>query len=539
MKKYFKKFTSLLLVLTLTLCLAAPALATGSGDSGADTNNDPTEATGNGSITIDNAVVGQIYKIYRILDLVSSSTNGTYVYTANSTWTKFINLSSSEEYVTVSNGYVTWKNEQNKDAAEFASHAQEYAEDSRNNIDPLESISAQSTTITFTSLPLGYYLVTSSLGTLCSLDTTNPSVTIKEKNLAPINTKTVKEDSTKIFGDTSDADIGQLVYFKSTIEAGVGAQNYVFHDTMSAGLTFNKENYNEENNSGGLRVVKIVGDPANPQETPVNAEEQDGGTEKANYTVVTQKDALTDGCTFEIKFTPSFCDSLQGNEKIVIYYSATLNENAIVDRKNDATNTNTSWLSYGEDGTETVKSIVEVDTWSFEVYKYALDADDESDADDEPNKINLQGAKFVLYKQENNKEQYAKINDTTKEVSWLEGTEGSPYPDECEIFASDGNGKITISGLDSDTYYLKEIAAPAGYNPLGGPVTIVIGNNGTITANGEAVQNRQVEIENMKGDLLPSTGGTGTTLFYIVGGILAVGAAVLLVTKRRMGNDDE
>ena len=100
---------------------------------------------------------------------------------------------------------------------------------------------------------------------------------------------------------------------------------------------------------------------------------------------------------------------------------------------------------------------------------------------------------------------------------------------------TDATGKFTIKGLDADTYYLTETAAPAGYNKLAGPVTIVIGENGVVNGTTEAPQGvDEVKVLNQSGAELPSTGGIGTTIFYVLGGVLVVGAAVLLVTKKRM-----
>ena len=102
---------------------------------------------------------------------------------------------------------------------------------------------------------------------------------------------------------------------------------------------------------------------------------------------------------------------------------------------------------------------------------------------------------------------------------------------------TDATGKFTIQGLDADTYYLTETAAPAGYNKLAGAVTITIGENGVVNATAEAPQGvDEVKILNQSGTELPSTGGMGTTLFYVLGSVLVVGAVVLLVTRKRMSN---
>ena len=99
---------------------------------------------------------------------------------------------------------------------------------------------------------------------------------------------------------------------------------------------------------------------------------------------------------------------------------------------------------------------------------------------------------------------------------------------------TDATGKFTIAGLDADTYYLTETAAPAGYNKLAGPVTVVIGENGVVNATTEASQGvDEVKVLNQTGTELPSTGGIGTTIFYVVGGVLVVGAVALLIVRRR------
>ena len=151
-------------------------------------------AIGGGSITIDNAVKDQTYTIYEILYLESyNKDSGAYYYKAKDDWNVFINGADIKNvYVNVDGqGYVTWKDK--ADPAAFAKLAQKYATD--HSIVNQGSMKAENATVTFTNLELGYYLVDTTLGTLCSLDTTTPSVTIKEKNAEPTNVKTVEEDS--------------------------------------------------------------------------------------------------------------------------------------------------------------------------------------------------------------------------------------------------------------------------------------------------------------------------------------------------------
>lgn len=466
-----RKLTSIILLVAMLLLTAMPAFAAGE----------------TGTITVDKAVVGQTYTIYELLKLESyDATSNAYSYKATDAWSNFINSNAIKGvYVNVDDqGYVTWV--KNASAADFAKLAQAYAKD--NSIANQGSTKATSDTVEFTGLELGYYLLDSSLGTLCSLDTTNPKVTIHEKNAEPTNVKTVEEDSTGNYGEKSDADIGQTVKFRSTITAQAGAQNYVFHDKMDAGLTY-----------GSVTGITLNG-------TTVDA---------ANYTVVTE--GLTDGCTFEVRFTQAFCDTLKADDKIVISYTATVNENAVVGGDG---NSNTSKLSYGE-GSYTESSKTTTYTWDVDVFKYAMNGETEKP---------LAGAMFTLSKNADGTNPIALVAEGNNVYRVAKTGETG-----ITEITTDATGKFTIKGLDSDTYYLTETAAPAGYNKLDKPVTIVIGENGVVNATTNAPQGvNEVKVLNQTGTELPSTGGMGTTIFYVLGGVLVVGAGVLLVTKKRM-----
>ena len=479
--KQVRKLASVLLALVMALALTATAFAEGE----------------TGSITINDAVVGQTYTIYQILDLESyNASANAYSYKATTVWNTFINSDAIKgTYVEVdTQGYVTWKD--GADVAAFAKAAQKYAKDNSTTITNQGSVTATTTTVSFTGLKLGYYLVDTTLGTLCSLDTTNPNVTMNEKNEVPTNVKTVEEDSTGNYGEKNDADIGQTVNFKSTITAQAGAENYVFHDVMSAGLTYT-----------GVTGITLNG-------TAVDA---------SNYTVTAP---AADGDTFDVTFTQAFCDTLKANDQIVISYTATLNENAVIAGEG---NPNTSKLSYGEISETTGKpssttppSTTKTYTWDVDVFKYTMNGKNEQA---------LAGAKFTLSKNADGSNPIALVSGGNNVYRVAKTGETGTVTE----ITTDTTGKFTIKGLDADTYYLTETAAPAGYNKLAGPVTIVIGENGVVNGTTEAPQGvDEVKVLNQSGTELPSTGGIGTTLFYVVGGVLVVGAAVLLVTKKRM-----
>lgn len=501
------------LALLLALILVLGLVVTGFAEDGG--------TAGTGKITIDKAVAGQTYTIYKILELESYNAETgkeAYSYKAAKGWENFFKNGDGAAYFDVTDGttnnveagYVTWKSiagetEVAKQArvAAFAKKALEFAKNTANGITATSTEQANTTTVEFNSLGLGYYLLDSSLGTLCSLSTTKPEATITEKNAVPENKKQVQEDS-KLgqpdeYGDVNDADIGQIVNFKSTITAQAGAQNYVFHDTMSAGLTFDESS-----------VVVKKGNTTL--------------TKNTEYTLKTTDRTDTD-CTFEIVFTPDFCNTLTATDTIVISYSATLNENAVIGSDGTTSNTNKSKLSYG-DSSETQWDQTTTNTWEVKVFKFHRK--------DATNQIGLEGATFTLSKNSDgtNPINLIKLTDATKPNTYRVAKTGETGA-SAEI-TTEAPGRFTIQGLDSDTYYLTEKEAPKGYNKLKAAVKITIANDGKVTVNDGATNVDTVEIENKTGAEMPSTGGIGTTVFYVVGGILAVGAAVLLVTKKRM-----
>lgn len=486
--KHTKKLASLLLALIMVLSMSVTAFAAQEG------------TLDGGSITIDNTVVGQTYSVYQILYLESydAATNA-YSYKANSAWESWLKTQTS--YVSIdTQGYVTWVATSDTAAAEFAKLAQAEATKQGSTIAADDTKTAASNEVKFENLKLGYYLVDSTMGTLCSLDTTNPSVTIKEKNVAPGNEKEVEEDSTSNYGSKNDADIGQTVNFQSTITAQAGAENYVFHDKMSAGLTF-----------GGSVTVTL-------NNTTVDS---------SNYTFTdyTASGATTptDGCTFEVAFTKAFCDTLKANDTIVISYTATVNENAVVGNDNNTGgNKNESHLTYGENNDlTTTPSETITYTWDVDVFKYTMDGQ---------TKKPLAGATFTLSKDDKGANPIALINKGNNVYRVAKTGETGTVTE----ITTDNTGKFTIEGLDSDTYYLTETAAPAGYNKLAASIKIVISDTGAVTVDDGTTSVSEVEVLNQTGSELPSTGGMGTTIFYVVGSILLTGAAVLLITKKRM-----
>lgn len=447
------------------------------------------KAAGTGKITIDNAKKEETYTIYQVLTLESSDVaKGLYSYTpVNDAWKAYFKTEEGKKYMTVDdNGYVTTKYTETN-AQELAQALIKQAKTI--NYNPQSITPDKDGTIEFTGLALGYYVVDTTVGTLCGLNTANPEITIQDKNKKPTVEKKIVEGEQLV--DNNSANIGDAVNFKTTITAQAGAKNYVLHDTMTNSLTFNND-------------VKVI----------YNGAEL---SSQNDYTVSTSN---TDYCTFEITFTESFLNTLPANAQIYVTYSATVNKNAVV----KVPMTNKTHLTYGDNNTETNKPETTTKTFEMKVFKFYKDKNDSN------TEKGLDGAVFTLSKNQNGSDPIKLIDkgSNTYRVAKIDETNTIT-----EVITPD-NGRFTIQGLGAGTYYLTETKQPDGYNKLKNPVTVVIDDDGNVTVDGNNAD--PVKVENKSGTVLPSTGGMGTTMIYLIGGALVLGSGVVLATKRRVKN---
>ena len=469
MKKTFKKLFAALLAAALVLAMAVPAFA-------------ETNAT-KGSIKIDHTVSGETYTIYRMFKLDSyNAESNTYSYTVESAWENFFKTGAGRNYITLDGqNHPTWTAADENDSTTVAAFAKAALDWAKVKGITGTAETATGNTVTFSNLDLGYYLVDSSLGALCGLNTTNPDATITEKNEKPTIEKEVKNGDA--WGTTNDAKIGDTVEFKITIHVEAGAQKYKVTDTMEKGLSFNSgsikiDDAALDNNNATLTLKQKEGDP-----------------------------------TFTLTFADSYVAGKVG-ETIVVTYTATLNENAVV-----AGNKNSATLHYSNQ--HTVNKETTTYTHEFDLVK----------VDGTTNKL-LDGAEFKLYT----------AKDGGEPIKFVAVEGGYRVANGDETGAVDTikvNGKVHISGLDKVNYWLDETHAPAGYNKLTErqEVKLSEGSQNATLETGAitwAEGNGGVVVKNNAGTVLPSTGGMGTTLFYVIGGGLMVAAVVLLVTKKRM-----
>lgn len=476
---------ALLAAFALVLAMAVPAWA----------------ASNTGSITVQGAVDGEIYSIYKIFDVTGYDTETTphkITYKVTADWASFFAEGNpGAAYVTLdSKKQISATTLDSTTAPKFAAVAIAWAKDSAHNINATESKTAGKDGVMFTNVADGYYLVDTSLGALCSLDNvTGNAAKISEKNEVPSVEKKVKNGNN--YESSNSAKIGDTVEYKTTIKINGSVEKVVLHDKMDTGLTFDEAS------------VKVKVDGAD--------------VVAANYTLKKPGTESSNPCTFEIEFKDSYIAGLATGTQIEVTYSATLNKDAVIGTEG---NKNETWLKYGNNGSVTSETTTY--SYSFDLVKTDSDG------------TLLAGAKFKLYADQNcaSASEIKLVADGTN--GYRVATTGEAGVQYIETNASSA---LTIKGLKgTTTYYLKEIEAPKGYNELENAFEFTIAS-ANISSNLSETNNKWdegkstgIHIINKAGTTLPSTGGMGTTVFYVVGGGLMAVAVVLLVTKKRMEN---
>ena len=511
--KHIKKLASLLLALVMVFALATTAFA---------------DETTTYSITINNSAEGHTYEAYQIFtgDLVEK--DGTKIL-SNIVWGSGISKAGQTALGDAAAKAETLKTE--ADAKAFAKAVAPY----------LTTAAGSANTVTdgkyvISGLAAGYYLVKDQDGSLTGDNDSYTeyiiqvvgNVTATPKSDVPEVQKKVKDindstDTTKTdWQDSADYDIGDSIPFqlKATLADNVSSYTtykVVFHDTLSKGLTYNND-----------------------------AKVYIGGTETNGFTVTATVNA--DGTT---TLTVS-CDDVKalgaGNSAVItVEYTAKLNENAVL---GSAGNPNKVYLEYSnnpnksESGKNHETGKTPEDTVIVFTYQTIIN---KVDSENKP----LTGAAFKLEKLIKGKDGAADTWTTVKEFTVDETTTS-----------------FTFSGLDDGQYKLTETKTPAGYNTID-PIYFVIEATHDVTADAPTLKtlnayltdangNKQTEMKdgesvnidlgtvdltagsitttvvNKSGSELPSTGGIGTTIFYVLGGVLILAAVVLLVTKKRM-----
>lgn len=472
-----KKLAILIATLTMVLCCTTTAFAAGTG-----------------SITVENAKESETYTAYKIFDVVYSTTNDKYAYTINSSneWFNdvktYAETADSKLTLTQKAGETTYVVEfqDGFSAPKFA----EYLKDKTNTKTSGVVLTVSSGKATASNLDLGYYFVKTATGALCNLTTTKPEAKIYDKNIGPEIEKTQKDDNSQVI--TGDVQLGQKINYEITgkVPSTTGYETYTYKitDTMSEGLTFNKD-------------VKVSID----------------GTDVTNETGVTINYIPNDtnATGFELTIPVKNYQEKIGTT-ISVKYTATVNKNAVA-----AVSKNTAKLEYSnKPGTNETGTTTPVEKKVYTA-KIVVDKVEKGTG------TKLANAEFVLYKKDTatNAVTYYKLTTTAgineAKVEWVDNAT------DATVLKTDDNGAAEFIGLSDGTYYLKETKAPNGYNVLTADVEITIAGNENDTTTLTHTQ----KVENNKGALLPETGGIGTIGLTALA--VAVVACALFLPKKK------
>ncbi len=484
--KVFKKITTLVISLVMMLAMVTSAFATDS----------------TGTITLHTGkhnVGGVTFNAYRIMDATGSDNK--VAYTINTDFTEFYNSLSivSDGSALTDNKVYEYLNKNVKDPR-FISALKQYIENNSISSTKLELVT-DTNTFTAESLQYGYYVIIPSSGNFSPNFTTLSSAgqDIYLKGLEPDVNKTVDNE------DWTSAQIGDTVHFivESMVPNMTGYTEYYFKltDTFTDGLTVNADSLNLSVKIGGSSL-----------------------TEGTHYTCTF--DSTNSTITIEMKDFITYAQ--KANEIITFEYEAILNENALT----NSPTTNKANISYGNDPDNLTNGTPDtVNVWTHDLTIKKVDATDST--------TKLSGAEFQLYRGNS-------VADNSTPIGFVDLTNGNyrvATADDSkttDTVVSPTNGVITIKGLDADTYQLVERKAPDGYNKLSAPISITItatsadsGTNVTVTGNNKTV-------ENSSGTLLPETGGMGTIIFTLVGGIGVAGviASFFISSKKKRKNNE-
>ena len=556
--KKLRKIVSLLLavVMMMSLCVAVSA-----------TTQEESCGSGEGTINISDVTEGKLYEVYKMLDLSYDEDNDAYTYTIADGWYNFFSKAEYESgvlYVDITKAtdsqgdtvyYVTWNEDDvPQDTATlqaFAQAAETYAENAYMSADGSATVASGTTILSFTGLDLGYYFITSEVGSLVALNSTAYTAEVVDKNDKPNVEKSVSNDGGATYDeDYVTADIDDEIYFKIIIQGVDEISELVLHDDLPAGYTL-------DTNSLTVKLYSN-GSDTDPATLLAYTDYKYTATTSTSCSEAATNSTIT-ACDFELDFELLLAESASGEayyKKVLsltsgadeayieVIYKVTVDStkvatNSVVTDTATA-NTNTAYITSSTGITKSDTASV----YYFELYIYKYTTDDAG------NETALADADFVLSYTDGST-YYAIVTGSDGEYTFSEWTTDSTL---ASTLTTNDDGIIHVIGLDEGrTYTITETEAPEGYALLSDTFDATITATDVTSSTGDYVSTVTIsgtsevdygtdsvyatKVLNTTNSAMPSTGGIGTTIFYVVGGILVVVAVVLLITKRRMKDE--
>ncbi len=451
-------------------------------------------------ITVENSVTGSTYNAYKVFDATYSGTAVAYTISATDAWYDLVsgtttvtdsegNTIASPFTLTATTTSGTYNVSTTASDAEVAAWFNAITAE---QLTAADITAAATTTGTGSSITLdvgsaGYYYITTTTGSAVTVTTAKPTASVVDKNQTPGgDLDKTADDTTKSIGDTVTYTITSSV---PAYDGETKITNYTFVDTLSTGLTA----------PAAADVSVTIKDASG-----ATVATQDSVDEDNNKLIAVS----VSGQVITVSYDPTAITGYPADATIEIKYTATVNAQAAYENDNTGKQT---WTgdSTGTTDTETVY------TYGFDLNKYAGSVAEGNELD---------GAEFTLSDSNGDVIYFVKDGDDYR-VATSADAEGAT--------TTISAGCIEISGLAAGTYTLTETKAPDGYNKLTETISVTVGAEGSYDTE-SGINLTATNVVNQAGSSLPSTGGIGTTIFYVVGGALVVGAVVLLITKKRM-----
>lgn len=501
--KHARKLTSLLLALVMVFALAVTVAADGT-----------TGTTGTGSITISNAAKGETYTIYKLFDATVNKDGSSIAYTGE------IPTSLSAYFAKDANGYISATPEA-KNGENMSDELKDALKAWTADATAVATAESDGSALNFKGLAYGYYVVTTTQGNqVISVDSTMPDVTIVDKNSStPEGLRKTASSNDVSIGD----EVTYTVRFKTSNYYGAGKDakeilSYTIEDTLPDFLS-------------SVNVTSIIVDNDGDSTTPKDQVDVTAQFAKKKIVIDWYDEANS-------KFL------YNNGATVTITYTAKVTEKAAIDGNGNTNKVTVTWTT--KNGTEPGPGELKQEETIY-TYAIALKKVDNKGK-------TLPGAVFQF-------PFYVKSTADADDAYIYAGTTaGEGLTNQ---ITTPESGVIVVKGVKSGSYEITEVTAPAGYNKLTAPVTVkavqtgsssthttvYLDENGNIT-NTETDKTTKVNVDidniaatavvvvNKAGTELPSTGGMGTTIFYVLGAVLVVGAGVLLVTKKRMGQSE-
>lgn len=501
--KHARKLTSLLLALVMVFALAVTVAADGT-----------TGTTGTGSITISNAAKGETYTIYKLFDATVNKDGSSIAYTGE------IPTSLSAYFAKDANGYISATPEA-KNGENMSDELKDALKAWTADATAVATAESDGSALNFNGLAYGYYVVTTTQGNqVISVDSTMPDVTIVDKNSStPEGLRKTASSNDVSIGD----EVTYTVRFKTSNYYGAGKDakeilSYTIEDTLPDFLS-------------SVNVTSIIVDNDGDSTTPKDQVDVTAQFAKKKIVIDWYDEANS-------KFL------YNNGATVTITYTAKVTEKAAIDGNGNTNKVTVTWTT--KNGTEPGPGELKQEETIY-TYAIALKKVDNKGK-------TLPGAVFQF-------PFYVKSTADADDAYIYAGTTaGEGLTNQ---ITTPESGVIVVKGVKSGSYEITEVTAPAGYNKLTAPVTVkavqtgsssthttvYLDENGNIT-NTETDKTTKVNVDidniaatavvvvNKAGTELPSTGGMGTTIFYVLGAVLVVGAGVLLVTKKRMSQSE-